>query len=141
MLEYVLIALVAAQNVALVVFMIRLRTPVQVFIPPPVTQLSAETHALLNRLDERVKPLPLPPMAPDVAENLIVSAVRDSVAVAEQMAISNKKAGNLVSGAEKQREAMRVALLRLKTLGIEVHPSTLAHRIEAEVHAVAEKKE
>lgn len=115
-------------------------------VPAPVLALPPEFESFLRsnpasilaNLDERVRPPSPPQIEPKVADEMIHSIVEEGRLIADQMASVNARNGVVVSGAEKQREAMRHIKQRMETLNIPLVYRTVALRLEA---AVAKSKE
>lgn len=97
---------------------------------------------VLDKLAQLNPPPPPKPEVPlEVREAILTQAVTDAVATAEQYARQEKKANPklLVSGADKHREAMKVARQRLTTAGLDIDEPQLARRI-VEAHARTVRK-
>jgi len=115
-------------------------------VPAPVLALPPEFEAflrsnpaaILTNLDERVRPPSPPQIEPKVADEMIHSIVEEGRLIADQMAVVNARNGVVVSGAEKQREAMRHIKQRMEALNIPLVYRTVALRLEA---AVSKSKE
>jgi len=93
----------------------------------------AETTEILRRLDERVRPLPKPTISPDEVEKKLAEIAAEAYRAAEQMAEQNKKNGNKVTSADKQREAIRYVKQRVAELHVDTDMAVMAKRIESVV--------
>lgn len=101
---------------------------------PVSTGFESQVLEKLERLNP--PPPPKPDVPVEVREAIINQAVNDGVLYAEQYARQVKRdyPKEVVTGADKHGEAMKVARQRLETAGIQLGDSELARRI-AVAHA------
>jgi hypothetical protein len=104
----------------------------------PVEKLPAPVEAAPPTAAEKPDaPVEKPAMAVEVRESLISQAVTEGVFVGEQYAkqLQRDNPTEFVSSADKHREAMKAARIRLDAVGIDITDVELAQRLAA-MHAV-----
>jgi len=101
-------------------------------VQAPTALLPEDVKTILTEINEKLHPAK-PTMTPEEQEAAISGIVKEARLVAEQMEANNLKLGHEVTGAEKQREAVRYITKRLEPLNIDLNYNAIALRLEAEV--------
>jgi hypothetical protein len=100
---------------------------------PISTGFETEILDTMRRLDERVKPLPKPTVAPEDAEEMIDAIIEEGRRIGEQTAAHNRVNGHKITGQEKQRAAMTHIRKRIEALNLSIDFPLIAARLESSV--------
>jgi hypothetical protein len=134
---FILLRLKAFYEAAMLTLVEKLSALAAATLPAPVEKLPAPTERPSALAEKPSAPVERPPLAVEVRESLISQAVTEGVFVGEQYAkqLQKDNPNESVSSADKHREAMKAARIRLNAVGIDITDAELAQRLAA-MHAV-----
>ena len=125
---------------ALVFFALKVQGMIHITVQAPTAIIPEHVERILSEVNEKLHP-ERPKLSPEEQEAAIADIVREARLVAEQMEANNRKLGHEVTGAEKQREAVRYITKRLEPLNIDLNYNAIALRLEAEVAGAKKEQE
>jgi predicted TIM-barrel fold metal-dependent hydrolase len=115
------------------------RKTVNITVQAPTALLPEKVDRILSEMNEKMHP-EKPTMSPAEADAAVGKIVGEARLVGEQFADNNRANGHKVTGAEKQRAAMRYVKQRLEALNLTFDLAMVAGQLESEVRRAKETK-